>query len=270
MKKLILFFLFLYFVACLTFYINQESYVFRSSDWWRPPPMDLNVEELYINVEENIKLHTWLLKKPNSQRTIIFFHGNGGNITERLWQLDIFDKLNVQTILFDYRGYGLSDGKIKSIDELYNDSRYVYNYVVDSLNVPQDQIILWGRSLGGAIASKLASEVKTAQSLILEGTFSEIEPLVYQVLPFTNFLPMSLLFKYFDFNNVRNVKNFKNDMLILHSINDDLISYKHAEEIFDACNSCNAELVELKGTHRRYQFESYDKYYKSLENFLTK
>ena len=96
------------------------------------------IEEVYIDSEENIKLHAWLYKNPDAKYTAIFFHGNSGNITERSWQLNIFKELGIQALKFDYRGFGSSDGQINSMEEVYHDSEAVLKFLSTNYNIPYE------------------------------------------------------------------------------------------------------------------------------------
>ena len=198
------------------------------SHTWRPPPVGMNIEEVYIDSEENIKLHAWFYRNTEAKYTAIFFHGNSGNITERSWQLNIFKDLGIQALKFDYRGFGSRDGIINSMEEIYHDSEAVLKYLSTNHDIPYENIIVWGRSFGGGIASKLASQYPL-KGLIIESSYSRLEYLIPNTLMF-NMVP-NIIFKYLDLNNTQNLKSVKNPILIIHSTEDDLIPYSHAEAI---------------------------------------
>ena len=124
-----------YIIFFVYMYNIQEQFLFHPSLGWRQPPGDMNIEEVYIDSDDNIKLHAWFLKNPDSKYTAIFFHGNAGNITERSWQFNVFKTLGLQSIKFDYRGFGSSSGKINSIEEIYHDSESVLKYLSTNYNI---------------------------------------------------------------------------------------------------------------------------------------
>jgi len=253
-----------YIIFCLIIYNIQERFLVHPSYTWRPPPVDMNIEEVYIDSEENIKLHAWLYKNPDAKYTAIFFHGNSGNITGRSWQLNIFKELGIQALKFDYRGFGLSSGKINSIEEIYHDSEAVLKYLSINYDIPYENIILWGRSFGGGIASKLASQYPL-KGLIIESSYSRLEYLIPNTLMF-NMVP-NIIFKYLDLNNTKNLKSVKNPILIIHSNEDDLIPYSHAEEILTHAPE-NSKLITLTGSHHRNQHENYDLYINALKGYI--
>jgi len=253
-----------YIIFCLIIYNIQEKFLIHPSHTWRPPPVDMNIEEVYIDSEENIKLHAWFYKNPDAKYTAIFFHGNAGNITERSWQLNIFKDLGLQALKFDYRGFGSSDGKINSMEEIYHDSEAVLKFLSTNYDIPYENIILWGRSFGGGIASKLASQYPL-KGLIVESSYSRLEYLIPNTLMF-NMVP-NIIFKYLDLNNTQNLKSVKNPILIIHSTEDDLIPYSHAEAILTHAPE-NSKLITLTGSHHRNQHENYDLYINALKGYI--
>ena len=256
--------LIVYIIFCVIIYNIQESFLFNPSNTWRPPPVGMDIEEVYIDSDENIKLHAWLYKNSEAKYTAIFFHGNSGNITERSWQLNIFKDLGIQALKFDYRGFGSSDGKINSVDEIYQDSEAVLKFLSTNYNIPYENIFLWGRSLGGGIASKLASQYPL-KGMIIESSYSRLEYLLSD-FPILNLAP-NFIYKYFDLNNTENLKTINSPILIIHSKDDDIIPYSHAEEILAHAPE-HSKLITLSGSHHRNQHENYNLYFHSIKDFI--
>ncbi len=124
--------------------------IFFPSREIRSLPRDTNLKEVSIHTQDGIFLNGWFIDN-KSDKTIIFFHGNGGNISYNQERITAFNTLGYNALMFDYRGYGKSDGSIVREDDLYIDGEAAYKYVL-SRGTRSENIIFWGQSLGGAVA----------------------------------------------------------------------------------------------------------------------
>ncbi|MCH6572947.1 MAG: alpha/beta fold hydrolase, partial [Proteobacteria bacterium] len=153
-------------------YLQQPSMIFFPYATLDQTPADwgLAYEEVFLDTEDGVRLHGWYIPRHGSKQTLLFFHGNAGNISHRGASVEIFHRLGLNVFIFDYRGYGMSQGKPVE-NGLYKDARAAWRYLTKERGFDQEDIILFGRSLGGAVAAELAAEIQPG-GLILESTFS--------------------------------------------------------------------------------------------------
>ncbi|MCK4744596.1 alpha/beta hydrolase [Candidatus Parcubacteria bacterium] len=245
-------------------FINQESYLFFSSKEYIVPPSNLGVEEVWLETNDGEKLHAWWLENKKDSKTVIFFHGNAGNISDRVSQVEIFKKLNLNCLMVDYRGYGKSSGQIKKEKDIYLDGLAAWNYVIKEQGKQIKDIIIWGRSLGGAVAIDLAQE-KDVFAVIVESTF-------YSVIDMAKkhhwFLPVGLIAKYKFLSNDK-IKNIKAQIMVVHSRDDEIIPFEQGERLFYNANEPKV-FLEIAGGHNTGVFNSYDKYVEEINKFLNK
>jgi len=149
---------FAYIGLAIVLYIGQSSLVFMPSKDVIETPAILGIkfENIQITTKDNVNLDTWLVPAKDNdlvgKGVILFCHGNGGNISHRISYLPIFRDLGLGTFLFDYRGYGKSGGT-PSEEGTYADVEAAWQYLTQERQIPPQKIIIYGESLGGAIAS---------------------------------------------------------------------------------------------------------------------
>lgn len=135
-----------------------------------PDEWGLVYQDVSFTTSDDLALSAWFIPAPTAQGTVLFFHGNGGNISHRRESLVLFHRLGVNTLIVDYRGYGQSEGH-PSERGTYQDAEAAWRYLTEERHLSPDQIIIFGRSLGGAVATYLASQ-HSPKALILESTFT--------------------------------------------------------------------------------------------------
>jgi len=144
-----------------------------------------------------IYINAWWFNNHPGAKTVLFCHGNSGNISHRDYVIEICDKFGLNLFLFDYQGFGRSDG-YPSTTKILNDGAAAYNFMRNFLEIPPEQIIVWGESLGGAVATHVASIYPNEHSrLLLMATFSSLDDVIfYKDLPGWLSRPMGLLARY--------------------------------------------------------------------------
>ena len=242
-RSLLLIFLGL-FVFNVLVYVQQPGMLFYPTAKLEATPGDwgLDYEDVILTSRDNVKLHGWFLPAKHSQHVILFFHGNGGNISHRADSLKIFHSLGLNVMIIDYRGYGKSDG-VMSEQGAYQDAQAAWQYLVTQRGYRPQDIIIFGRSLGGAIATRLATQVDQ-RALILESTFSSIRDMASQMMP----LVSHLIYLRYQFDTEKSIARVNSPVLLMHSKEDETIPYEHAEKIFAAANSPKY-FFELSGSH---------------------
>lgn len=199
--------------------------------YWHPETFGLQVEDCYFKTIDGCQLHGWFVHKEDAVATLLWCHGNAGNITDRLDNLAKLVRLPVNVFIFDFRGYGRSNG---SPDEkgIYLDAEAAYDFLVSRKDVEQDKIILFGRSLGGAVAVDLATKRKCA-GLILESTFTSAKDMAKSAF---GFIPIHLIIKT-KFNSVDKISQIQVPILFLHGTSDRTVPPELGRRLFEAANN---------------------------------
>src|SRR4030043_1943279 len=131
-----------------------------------PKNIGLDFEDITLTTKDNVNISAWNIPATNERGVLLFCHGNAGNISHRLDSIRIFHDLNLSVLIFDYRGYGKSEGS-PTEDGTYLDAESVWDYLVNIKHISPEKIILFGRSLGSAVAAEIALNHK-AGVLIIE------------------------------------------------------------------------------------------------------
>ena len=189
-----------------------------------PADFGLGAEELSITTPDGVTLHGWWIHGPN-ERVLIWYHGNAGNVGDRLHNARWFvDRLGVSVVLVDYRGYGRSGG---TPDEagVYADGLAVYDAVA-ARGVRPENVVLFGRSLGGAVAIEVALQ-RPAGAVVLESVFRSMRALArehYWFVP--GFLVRTRM------DNASKVGRVETPVLVLHGDRDAIVPLAHGRELF--------------------------------------
>lgn len=250
---------------CGFVYFKQPDMVFFPLKEIRDAPSNWGIDYENVKIEtldKSVELHGWFIPKKGAKKTLLFFHGNAGNISQRMDSIKIFHDLGLNVFIIDYRGYGLSTGKPNE-QGLYDDARSAWEYLAQTKGIPASSIIIFGRSLGGAVATQLASEVPAA-GLILESTFSSATDVARHLMPFLSYL----VYMRFSFNTADTIRKVKLPLLVLHSPTDDIIPFKLGKKVYDAGNNPKT-FYQMTGDHNSGFMDSQPGYQKTLEKFIT-
>ncbi len=245
------------------FYILQPGmmfYPYKELDA-TPKYWGLAYDNVELVTSDNIQLHGWYLPADNARQVVLFFHGNGGNISHRGSSLKIFHKLGLSVLIIDYRGYGLSKGETTE-QGLYRDAMAAWQYLRNQRSYADKDIIVFGRSMGGAVATQLASQVQPG-ALIIESTFSSVKDMAGRILP----LVYKLIYLRYDFNTEVRIKQVRVPVLVMHSPDDDIIPFQFGKKVFTAANTPK-EFYELQGSHNNGFLKSMPGYQHAIKSFL--
>lgn len=237
-------------------------YPIKSHDW-SPQTFGLKLEDCFFETRDGETLHGWLYKNDNPIATILWCHGNAGNISHRLDNLAKLAELPVNIFIFDYRGYGKSSG---SPDErgVYLDAEAAYDYLVNRDDVNPDQIVVFGRSLGGAVAVDLATKRRCAV-LILESTFTSAKDMARNTFG----LPLDFIIKS-EFNSLRKISRLDMPILFLHGTADDIVPFRLGRELFQAANHPK-EFIEIPGAGHNDTYKvGGPTYFRQIGDFISR
>jgi uncharacterized protein len=192
-------------------------------------------EDVWLNTSDGVRLHGWFFRSrygPPSA-TVLHFHGNGGNITNVAWVAERLAGRGFETLLIDYRGYGRSSGQPSHEAGLYADGDAALSYLTDTRHVPVERIVLYGQSLGTAVATDVAARNRCG-ALILESGFSSASSVAAEKLPW---LPRWLHFLVKNrFESANKLRSVTSPVLITHGDPDPVIPTGEAHALFAAAN----------------------------------
>jgi fermentation-respiration switch protein FrsA (DUF1100 family) len=233
-----------------------------------PPPawLHLPVQRVEIPTEDGVTLVSWLIPADSDSIPLwlLICHGNAGNLSEfdRPVHYAGLRRLGLSLLAFDYRGYGESGG-VASEEGLYRDARGAYRYLREKLGVPADHIIVFGHSLGSAVAVDLVSRVPAA-GLILDGALTSAVDRGQELYPY---IPVRWIAAS-RFSAIEKIGRVTAPKLFLHAVGDDVIPLAHGRRLFDAAPGPKT-FVELQGGHGdAFDIDSAN-YYGSIERFLA-
>jgi fermentation-respiration switch protein FrsA (DUF1100 family) len=229
-----------------------------------PPSLRLPVQRVELPTEDALTLVAWVIPaEPGSSLWLLICHGNAGNLSE-------FDRpvhyaglrhLGLNLLAFDYRGYGESGG-VPSESGLYRDADAAYRYLTEERGVPAGRILIFGHSLGSAVAIDLASRVPSA-GLIVEGAFTSATDRGQELYPY---IPVRWLAKS-RFSSIDKISRVTVPKLFLHASQDEVIPLAHGRRLYQAAPQSKT-FVELRGGHGdAFDVDSVN-YFGSIQRFL--
>ena len=207
-----------------------------------PGDRGLAFESVEIATPDSEILHGWFVPAPAAAGTVLFFHGNAGNISHRMDYLLMFHRLGYNTLIFDYRGYGQSSGS-PSESGTYLDAQAAWRYLTETKGIPLTRIVLFGESLGGAVAAWLATREKPAL-LVLASAFTSVPDMAAKIYPF---LPVRLLSR-FEYSTIDYLRTVTCPVFVAHSPQDDIVPFAHGRALYQAAREPK-QFLELQGGH---------------------
>ena len=226
-----------------------------------PEDIGLDFEPLTLTTRDGEQLDAWFIPAKQSRGVLLFCHGNAGNMSHRLDSIRLFHDLGLSVLIFDYRGYGRSSGR-PTEQGTYLDVDAAWDYLVEKRRILPTQIILFGRSLGAAIAADLASR-QDAAAVILESAFTSVPDIAATLYPW---LPVRWLSR-FRYDTLKKLAAIHRPVLIVHSRDDEIIPFANGERLFAAANDPK-QLLKLRGGHNDGFIVSGKTYIDGLESFL--
>lgn len=254
-----------YIIILLYFTINQSHFLYFPDHELAGTPagIGLQYETVSFDTEDKVKLSGWFITAKGQRGVILFCHGNAGNISHRLESIQTFHSLGLSVFIFDYRGYGKSEGN-PTEQGTYLDVKAAHNYLIKEKKVAPKEIIVFGRSIGGAIGAWISKEVEV-KALIVESTFTSVSDLGTQIYPF---IPVKLLSR-FKYNAKEYLPKVNCPVLVIHSRDDEIIPFTHGKKLFEVANDPK-QFLEIRGTHNDGFMISAENYKDGLKYFISK
>ncbi len=263
--KIIIVILILVIILKLVFvYFEAKSLYIPTHDIkGNPSNLGLKYEEVNFTAKDGVVLNGWFIPVEGAKFTFLYCHGNWGNISDRLDKIKFFNKLGVNYFIFDYRGFGKSDGK-PTENGLYNDAQAAFDYLLTRKDINKEKIVVYGKSLGGPIAADLCVRRKVF-AMVLEGSFASVVRRAQQKIPF---LPMGFLVGQ-RFDCLSKVKKIAIPKLIVHGKKDEIIPFLDGELIFRQAQDPK-QFLSFDGGHNDDIYITSQDYKEVLGEFLTK
>lgn len=228
-----------------------------------PKNISLYYEPVSFETRDSVILFGWFIPKAHSRGTVVVFHGNAGNISHRLELIQLFHRLGLNTFIFDYRGYGQSEGRPSEHGQ-YLDAEAAWLHLLHSRNIPSEEMVFFGRSLGGPIAAWLAQK-HSPGALIIESSFTSIPELAAEFYPY---FPVKLLCRY-RYNTAEYIARTNCPILVIHNAKDELVPFRHGQKLFEVAHEPK-EFMKTIGTHNELDWASREKYEESIKSFILR
>jgi len=221
-----------YFIIILFVYFYQRNLLYHPSENnYLNDKITFNYEEIFIETDKKIKLKSWFIKKDlNKFKTILIFHGNAGNLFNRVYKLNELNKLDVNILLISWRGFSGNKGK-PTEKNLYRDADESVKWL-NNQGVISKNIILYGESLGTGVATELGTS-NAFGGIILESPFTSIANAAKIYYPY---LPVSIILKD-RYDSIGKIKNINTPIFIMHGKMDNIVPQQMGLELFEKANN---------------------------------
>ncbi len=253
-----------YLAVILVMMLFERSFIFvpssASSGEWGPPGLEF--DNVDFRSADGTKLHGWYVPHERPRAVVLFCHGNAGNVTHRAAMLrDLHDRAGLAVMIFDYRGYGRSEGKPDE-DGVLADARAARAWLAEHEGIAESDIVIMGRSLGGAVAVDLAAR-DGARALVIESTFTSIPDMAARSFPW---LPVRWLVRT-QLDSLEKIPDYSGPLLQTHGDADTLIPFEYGRRLFDAAESAEPrKFIRLPGLDHNDAQPA--RYYEQLAAFL--
>lgn len=256
----------IYIIVVGYLFFNQKQMVFFPYSKLTATPQDMGIkyEDVEINIGNGETIHGWYLPSSDSSdnNVVLFCHGNAGNISNRLYTIQLFRTVDIPFLIFDYRGYGQSKGEI-SEENSYQDAQLCYRWLIEEKNYKGENITVFGRSLGGGVGLELSLREKV-KGLIIESSFTSTGDLGQKLFPM---FPIKWFLKY-KYDSISKIKNIKCPVLVIHSNEDDLIPYFMGKKLFESAPEPK-EFFDIFGGHNDREYLQNPDYINKIKSFIT-
>jgi alpha-beta hydrolase superfamily lysophospholipase len=257
-------------LACAAFVYGlrwlEAAMTFRPSRMAAKQETPAGAENVWFNSADGTRLNGWFFATQTKPElaTVVFFHGNGGNIANVSWLAQRFASHGFNVFIFDYRGYGASDGAAAKEMELYADGDAAVDFVIKQKGIRAGQVVLYGQSLGTAIVSDVASR-RTVGAVVLESGFSSASSVASTALPW---LPTFLHFLGKNrFESARKLTTVKSPILIAHGDPDRTIPTSEGRLLYASANEPRKLLIVPGAGHVPFGSAG-EQYLSQVEQFM--
>ncbi len=243
-----------------------RPYAFPEGTWDVVEVNGVPRQDCYFRGANGAQLHGWFFDKPGAKKTIMFSHGNTGNLTGRLNIVRLLLETGSSVFIYDYRGYGRSQG-IPTVEGICKDGVLAFDYLIGEHGHKPTDIVLYGESLGTAVSCEIAAE-RSCSALVLQSGFSSLRKIGQQTFPFMKIYPQMLFPKPFLNAAERVASRTGYPLLIIHGSKDQVVPFSHAEEVYAAASEPKRFVHLPDCAHSDIWCTSPEKFVSSLIEFI--
>lgn len=257
--------LIIFILAVIIFYQQLENSIIFYPDKAlddRPSNWDLCYKDIQFLTPDGQKLHGWFFPVSGKSPVLLFCHGNAGNISHRIENIKFLVKRDISVFIFDYRGYGQSSGR-PSEKGIYIDGIAAYDYLTEIEKISPDRIVIFGRSIGGAVAIEVALQRKV-RCLIIESTFTSTKDMAKTIFPFFIFSP----FLPHHYNNILKIAGVTIPKLIIHGEDDNIVPFSMGNKLFAQATEPKLFLPIHRAGHNDTYVVGGGDYFEAIVNFI--
>ncbi|MEC4803840.1 MAG: alpha/beta hydrolase [Jaaginema sp. PMC 1079.18] len=262
-----------YILLCFAIYIWQNRLIFVPTQELTATPKayKFDYQEVWLPVpvpKSCDRLHGWWIETPQTPtKTLLLLHGNGENISENLDRAAVFQRLGLQILLIDYRGYGRSEGKFPTEAQVYEDAAIAFEYLVTERQIAPQDIIVYGHSLGGAIAIDLAQNHPHLAGLIVESSFTSMRAMADFLGGIYNFLPIDWILHQ-HFNSMAKLPHLSLPILYIHGTQDRVVPYTMSQTLYEATSGLKKLLIVPQADHNNVAEMGRQDYVNAIAEFI--
>lgn len=259
----------LYMLAAAWLYFSQKRMLFfpRAEHVAAPGLIGMKYSDVYLTNRLGTRIHGWWVPRDGARYAVLFAHGNGGNVSHRLETIRIFHELGLSVMLYDYSGYGKSEGE-PSEEGMYADARAAWGWLTREQEIAPERVVLFGRSLGGAVtahlAAELAGEGMRPAGMVLESTFTSVPDMAAYTYPW---MPVRPLVRY-QYDSAEALESVNVPTLFAHSEDDEIVPYALGLRLYEGYAGPKS-FLSLTGDHNSGYLTMGDAYIQGLATFLT-
>ncbi len=252
----------IYLILLTIIYVNQRKLLYLPSENnYLDDPIKFEYKEIFLDVDKDVKIRSWLIDKNlEKHKTLLFFHGNAGNLFNRSYKLNKLNELNLNVLIISWRSYSGNSGEPSEIN-LYHDAKKAIKWLNEK-GVNSKNIILYGESLGTGVAVELGQS-NEFNSIILESPYTSMVNAAKLYYPY---LPVRFLLKD-KYESEKKIKNIKIPILIMHGKKDQIVPFKMGKQLFENANSPKF-FLQIDDDDHMLSFD--DKLLLEIKNFINK
>jgi uncharacterized protein len=243
----------------------EDRFIFHPEHVIRRDPSHIGLafEDVFFTTQDGIRLHGWFIPHQEARATFVWFHGNAGNISDRLLNIKLLhDRIKTNIFIFDYRGYGRSEGTV-SEEGTYLDGAAAIQYLHGRDEAGARQLVLFGRSLGAAVATEMAMRFNSL-GLILESPFVSIREMARAIFPS---LPIGWLLRT-RYDTAEKVRGLKTPLLILHGDRDETVPFAQGKRVFEVASQPKKFHRIVGASHNDTFIVGGENYFGALREFI--
>ena len=252
----------IYLILLTLIYINQRKLLYLPSENnYLDDPINFNYNEFFIEVDKDVKIKSWLIEKDlKKYKTILFLHGNAGNLFNRSYKLNRLNELNLNVLIISWRSFSGNSGKPNETN-LYGDAKKAVKWL-NERGVETKNIILYGESLGTGVAVEIGQTNKF-NSIILESPYTSMIKAAKIYYPY---LPVKFLLKD-KYDSEKKIKNIKTPILIMHGKKDNIVPFHMGKKLFETANEPK-KFLQIEEDDHMLSFN--DNLLLEIKNFINK